>query len=114
MPLNPQGAPAPSTACSLILSRSPGKVWHKSEMLFKSVSKRRQADKLSLKLLPNAISNGNRRPPEICEEGPGRSHLLALLSSAQRVPAHRALAGKVANLWLGGKGRASQVLEPGR
>lgn len=35
----------------------------------------------------------------------------AVLST--EAPAHRVLAGKVANLWLGGKGRASQVLEPG-
>ena len=35
VPLYPQGTLVPSTACSLILSRSPGKAWDKSEMLFK-------------------------------------------------------------------------------
>lgn len=44
----PQGALVPSTPCSLILSRSPGKAWDKSETLFKPLFP--NADKLTTSL----------------------------------------------------------------
>lgn len=108
-PLHPRGSPAPHRAGPLIPSKSPGKAWDKSEILFKTRLPKAALLTTSLSSsslmgftgpchTPSDKGPSPRQPqPRHCRGAPGLS--------GDRVCEVRAVRGNVINLRLRGKRR---------